>query len=66
MGMRIEVDWDLCEANAICQRVAPEIFKVDEKDMLHVLQERPPEDLREKATIAVKRCPRKALKLVEE
>ena len=66
MGMKIEVDRDLCEANAICQRVAPEVFKVDAKDMLHVLQETPGEDLREKLTIAVKRCPRKALKLVEE
>ena len=26
MGMKIEVDWDLCEANAICQRVAPEVW----------------------------------------
>jgi ferredoxin len=66
MGMKIEVDRDLCEANAICQRVAPEVFKVDDKDMLHILQESPGEDLREKLTIAVKRCPRKALKLVEE
>jgi ferredoxin len=66
MGMKIEVDWDLCEANAICQRVAPEVFKVDDSDTLHVLQERPAEPLREKLEIAVKRCPRKALKLVEE
>ncbi len=66
MGMKIEVDWDLCEANAICQRVAPEVFKVDDKDTLHVLQENPAEDLREKLQIAVKRCPRKALKLVDE
>jgi ferredoxin len=65
MGMKIEVDWDLCEANAICQRVAPEVFKVDDKDMLHVLQETPAEDLREQVATAVKRCPRKALKLVE-
>ena len=64
--MKIEVDWDLCEANAICQRVAPELFKVDEKDTLHVLQERPDESLREKLETAVKRCPRKALKLIEE
>jgi ferredoxin len=66
MGMRIEVDRDLCEANAICQRVAPDVFKVDDKDVLHLLQERPPEDLREKVQVAVRRCPRKALKLIEE
>ena len=32
MPMKIEVDRDLCEANAICQRVAPEVFKVDDTD----------------------------------
>jgi ferredoxin len=63
--MKIEVDWDLCEANAICQRVAPDVFKVDDHDKLHVLMEQPGEDLREKLQIAVKRCPRRALKLVE-
>jgi ferredoxin len=63
--MHIEVDWDLCEANAICQRVAPEVFKVDENDQLQILQENPGEELREKLTIAVKRCPRRALKLIE-
>jgi ferredoxin len=61
--MRIIVDYDLCEANAICQRVAPEVFKVDEQDKLHILQERPAEDLREKLQTAVRRCPRRALKL---
>jgi ferredoxin len=64
--MKIEVNWDLCEANAICQRVAPEVFKVDDKDTLHVLIEQPPENLREKLEIAVKRCPRRALKLIED
>ena len=61
--MRIIVDYDLCEANAICQRVAPEVFKVDEQDKLHILQESPAEDLREKLQTAVRRCPRRALKL---
>jgi ferredoxin len=64
--MKIEVDWELCEANAICQRVAPEVFKVDEQDVMHLLLEKPPESLREKLQIAVKRCPRRALKLVED
>ena len=66
MPMKIEVDRDLCEANAICQRVAPEVFKVDDTDVMQILNERPAEDLREKLQIAVRRCPRKALKLVEE
>ncbi len=63
--MKIEVDHDLCEANAICQRVAPEVFRVDGQDKLHLLIEQPDESLREKLVIAVKRCPRRALKLVD-
>ena len=61
--MRIIVDYDLCEANAICQRVAPEVFKVDEQDKLQILQDSPAEDLREKLQVAVRRCPRRALRL---
>ncbi|HYB97811.1 MAG TPA: ferredoxin [Candidatus Limnocylindrales bacterium] len=61
--MKVIVDYDLCEANAICMRVAPEVFKVDEKDNLHVLQENPPEELRAKVKEAVRLCPRQALSI---
>ena len=37
--MKIKVDYDLCEANAICMQQAPEVFRVDEDDNLDVLQE---------------------------
>jgi ferredoxin len=64
--MKIKVDWDRCEANAVCMRVAPEVFRVDEKDMLHVLVENPEGELVEKVKVAVRRCPKRALELVEE
>ena len=41
--MKIKVDYDLCEANAICMQQAPEVFKVDEEDNLHILDESPGE-----------------------
>jgi ferredoxin len=63
--MKIVVDYDLCEANAICQRVAPELFRVDDKDVLQVLQPEPPEALRDKLEAAVRRCPRRALTLID-
>ena len=44
--MKIVVDYDLCESNARCMEVAPEVFLVDEDGSLNVLQEHPPEDLR--------------------
>jgi ferredoxin len=63
MSLRVVVDWELCEGNAICQRVAPEVFKVDAQDMLQILDETPGEELREKLETAVRRCPRRAIKL---
>jgi ferredoxin len=63
--VRIVVDEDLCEANAVCQRVAPEVFRVDDEDKLHVLQVEPPAELRAKLELAVKRCPRRALTVVD-
>jgi ferredoxin len=64
--MKVVVDYDLCEANAVCMEQAPEVFKVDEQDNLHVLNENPPEKLRAKVEAAVRLCPRQALSIVED
>ena len=61
--MKIRVDYDLCEANANCMEQAPEVFKVDDEDNLHILVEEPPEKLRAKLEAAVRLCPRQALAL---
>ena len=66
MSLRIVVDRDLCEGNAVCMKSAPELFRVDEADTLHVLVERPGEALLDKAKTAVRRCPKQALTLLEE
>ena len=63
--MKVIVDFELCEANAICVRVAPEVFKLDDEDKLHILNEDPGEELREKLKIAERRCPRRAIKIVD-
>ena len=59
--MKVVVDYDLCEANALCMDCAPEIFRVEEDDTLTVLIEEPGEELREKLEKAVRLCPRQAL-----
>ena len=46
--MKVVVDYDLCEANAVCVDQAPEVFRVDENDNLHILIENPSEALRKK------------------
>ncbi len=61
--MKILVDYDLCEANAVCMSQAPEVFKVDDDDNLQILDESPPESLRQKVNEAVRLCPRQALAL---
>ena len=61
--MRVVVDYDLCESNAVCMGIAPEVFEVRDDDYLYVLDETPPEDLRDKVAEAVLRCPKQAIKL---
>jgi ferredoxin len=64
--MKLHVDYDLCEANAVCVRTAPALFRVDEKDKLHLLVPEPAADQLELAKAAVRRCPRRALSLRED
>jgi len=59
--MKIVVDYDLCEANALCMGVAPEVFRVEEDDTLTVLIESPGEALRAKVEEAARLCPRQAI-----
>lgn len=61
--MRIVVNWSLCEGNGNCEAAAPELFELDEEDQLQVLDETPPESLREKAEAAVRSCPKSALSI---
>jgi ferredoxin len=64
--MKVKVDFDLCESNALCMRAAPELFKVDDKDMLHILVEGElNDDLLHKAKRAVRACPRAAISIEE-
>ena len=46
--MKVVVDFDKCESNAVCMAAAPEVFEVRDDNFLYVLQEEPPEELREK------------------
>ncbi len=59
--MRVVVDFDLCESNAICMGIAPEVFEVRDDDNLYLLQEEPPEELRGKVLEAEELCPTAAI-----
>lgn len=66
MALKIVVDWDRCESNAVCVRTAPELFQIDDQEQLQVLVESPssPEQI-ELAEKAARRCPRRAIQLIE-
>jgi ferredoxin len=64
--MKIVVDYTLCEGNAVCMRLCPEVFEIGDDDRAHLRVQRPPEELREKVLAAVHRCPRQALSVVED
>ena len=59
--MRVVIDETLCEGNAECMKIAPEVFVVGDDDRARLLVERPPESLRAKVETAVRRCPRQAI-----
>ncbi|MEE2767591.1 MAG: ferredoxin [Actinomycetota bacterium] len=61
--MRVVVDFDLCESNAICMQVAPDIFEVRDDDFLYILDEEPGEDRRGALEEAVQRCPKQAISI---
>ncbi len=61
--MRVVVDFDLCESNALCMAAAPEVFEVRDDDLLYVLDENPPAELRDKVEAAVRTCPKHAISI---
>ncbi|SEO89789.1 ferredoxin [Trujillonella endophytica] len=62
-GYTVSADFDLCESNAVCMGIAPEVFEVREDNFLYVLQEHPPEALLDRVREAVDSCPKRALSL---
>jgi len=64
--MRVTVDRDLCESNAVCMHLVPEVFEVGDDDRLRLKQERPPATMRARVEEAVRRCPKQALSIVED
>lgn len=65
-AVRVVCDYDLCESNAICMGILPEVFEVRDDDFLYILNENPPEEWRDKVEEAVRRCPKQALSIVED
>ncbi len=59
--MRVIVDYDVCASTGSCMQVCPEVFEVRSDGFLYVLQEEPPEELRDKVVQAEELCPTGAI-----
>ncbi len=59
--MKINVDFDRCQSNALCMSAAPELFEVRDDGFLYILNESPGEELRAKLNEAAKLCPTQAI-----
>ena len=64
--MRVRVDYDLCEANAVCAGLVPQVFEVDDNDDLYILVDEVPAQLADQVRHAVQSCPKLALSLEDE
>jgi ferredoxin len=60
---KVVVDFDRCESNAVCMGIAPEVFEVRDDNFLYILQENPPDELREQVEESVRQCPRQAISI---
>jgi len=61
--MKIKVDFDLCESNALCEAMAPEVFELDDDDFLVIKAEETTEANIADVRRAVAACPRAAITL---
>jgi len=64
--MKIVVDFDRCESNAVCMGIAPDIFEVRDDNFLYILDENPPDSRRADVEEAVDMCPKAALSIADD
>ncbi|GAA1912376.1 ferredoxin [Nocardioides marmoribigeumensis] len=62
--MKVKADFDLCESNAICVGIAPDVFEVDDDDYLQILTDEVTDENRARVEQAVASCPKAALSIV--
>jgi ferredoxin len=64
--MKIKVDFDLCESNAMCEALAPDVFELDDDDFLQLNTDEVTAKNEQRVRQAVAACPRAAISLVED
>ena len=70
MSLRVVVDLELCSGHGVCEREAPEIFRVVVADdgyaQVEVLLPQPPPALHDAARRAIGQCPNQVITLEED
>lgn len=64
--MKVKVDFDLCESNALCEAIAPATFEIDDDDFLQILDENVTDENRDTVERAVASCPKSAISIVDD
>ena len=59
----LRVNPDVCEAHGRCEDLAPDIFELDDDELLHIKRPHPGPDDLARARQAVRSCPKAALSL---
>ncbi|NVN53497.1 ferredoxin [Mycolicibacterium hippocampi] len=59
--MRVEVDRDRCEGNAVCVGIAPDLYELDDEDYAVVKLDPVPAEEEALAEQSIAECPRAAL-----
>jgi ferredoxin len=66
VGIKIDVDIDLCQGHAMCALEAPNYFRVPKREQVEILSDTAPEEDRAEIEQAVWACPTQALSIKDE
>jgi ferredoxin len=64
--VKVIVDPDLCEVNALCVAEAPEVFDLSGDEVVDILLPEPPPELESAVIDAVTACPKQALRVTTD
>jgi sterol 14-demethylase len=65
-GLRVRVDFDLCQGHAVCVSEAPDVFAIErEENKVILLDDNPGPEQRNAVEEAVRHCPTRALRIEE-
>jgi ferredoxin len=64
--MKVTVDPDLCEVNALCVAEAPDVFELNDDEVVDILLSEPPPELESAVIGAVTACPKQALRMIAD